>query len=431
MTVALSRRYEPRGACLDLFKYRGPEVLLSGPAGTGKSRACLEKLHHIALLNPGMRGLIVRKTAVSLTSTALVTYREHVAKEAIARGDVKYYGGSAQEPAQFRYTNGSSIMLAGMDKPTRIMSSEYDVIYVQEAIELSEAEWDALSTRLRNGKVTFQQLMADTNPDTPTHWLKARADRGTTVMLDSRHRDNPVLFEADGMATPAGQVYLDRLDNLSGVRKARLRDGVWAAAEGIIYDEFDATVHLIDKHPIPAEWTRYWSIDFGYTNPMVVQRWAVDPDGRLILYAETYHTGRLVEDVAIDHRDRVLKKEPKPRMVIADHDAEGRATWVRYSGLRTTPAKKAVLEGIQAMQSRLKLDGTGRPRLMIMRGAVERVDPSLTEAKLPTCTAEELPGYVWGNSATKEAPLKDNDHGMDAARYVCYQLDRGVRAGLR
>jgi len=27
------------------------EVLLSGPAGTGKSRACLEKVHLMALMN--------------------------------------------------------------------------------------------------------------------------------------------------------------------------------------------------------------------------------------------------------------------------------------------------------------------------------------------------------------------------------------------
>src|SRR5258705_5619498 len=86
-------RYQPHGTCVELFKYRGDEVLFAGPAGTGKSRACLEKLHMMALLNPGMRGLICRKTLASLGSTALVTFEQHVAKEHLAAGEIKWFGG--------------------------------------------------------------------------------------------------------------------------------------------------------------------------------------------------------------------------------------------------------------------------------------------------------------------------------------------------
>ena len=120
----LEHRYTPRGVCAALFEDHRPEILLSGPAGTGKSRACLEKLHLLALMNPGLRALIVRKTLASLGSTALVTWREHVATEAIAAGDVVYYGGSSEEPPQYRYGNGSRIMIGGMDKATRVMSSK-------------------------------------------------------------------------------------------------------------------------------------------------------------------------------------------------------------------------------------------------------------------------------------------------------------------
>ena len=31
-----------------------------------------------------------------------------------------------------------------------------------------------------------------------------------------------------------------------------------------------------------------WSVDFGFTNPIVIQWWAEDPDGRLYLYRELY-----------------------------------------------------------------------------------------------------------------------------------------------
>jgi len=428
--TTLRHEYRPYGAARDLFHCREPEVLLSGPAGTGKSRACLEKLHMMMLMNPGARALMVRKTLVSLTSTGLVTYREHVAKEALATGEVEWFGGSTQEPAAYRYRNGSTVVVGGMDKATKIMSSEYDVIYVQEATELTENDWEALTTRLRNGRVSFQQLIADCNPDMPTHWLKKRADSGLTLMMESRHEDNPVLY-SDGQLTPVGADYIGKLDRLTGVRYLRLRRGVWAAAEGLVYEDFDPSVHLIDSFKIPKDWTRYWSIDFGYTNPFVCQWWAEDPDGRLYLYRELYRTQRLVSDHAKDILYQVTRRdgtwrEPRPRAIICDHDAEGRATLERELGMGTTPATKTVTDGIQAVQRRLMPASDGRPRLFLMRDARVHRDETLAEAGKPTSTVEEIVGYVWDNQPgkpPKETPVKEDDHGMDALRYAVAKID--------
>jgi len=48
-------RYAPRGAAKAIFSDRSPELLVAGPAGTGKSRAALEKLAACALKYPRMR----------------------------------------------------------------------------------------------------------------------------------------------------------------------------------------------------------------------------------------------------------------------------------------------------------------------------------------------------------------------------------------
>lgn len=416
---------------------------MAGPAGTGKSRACLEKLHMMALMNPGMTGLIARKTLASLASTALVTWREHVVKESLANGDVKFYGGSPQESPQYRYTNGSVIRVGGMDKATRIMSSEYDVVYVQEATELTENDWESITTRLRHGVISFQQLLADCNPDTPTHWMKQRADKGMTVMHESRHEENPRLFDDAGVVTEVGAAYIGKLDALTGVRHARLRRGQWVAAEGLIYEDYDAAIHLVDRFVIPKDWTRWWSVDFGYTNPFVCQMWAEDPDGRLYLYREVYHTRKTVDQHAADILDLVSKpnpddpenlrariwREPKPRAIVCDHDAEGREVLQRETGLGTQNAIKAVQNGIQGVQKRLRIAGDGRPRIYFVRDAVRKRDPELIDAKRPTSTAEEIVGYIWdqgAGKAPKEVPLKDNDHGMDAMRYVVAARDMGA-----
>ena len=121
MTTAV--RYEPRGAAKQLFKNRDSEVVMSGAAGTGKSLACLYRLHFAALQRPGIRCLIVRKTAVSLGATTLVTFRKKVAKEALEAGIVHWYGGSQQEAPGYKYKNGSEINLDGMDKPEKVLSS--------------------------------------------------------------------------------------------------------------------------------------------------------------------------------------------------------------------------------------------------------------------------------------------------------------------
>jgi hypothetical protein len=68
----------------------------------------------------------------------------------------------------------------------------------------------------------------------------------------------------------------------------------------VVDDGWDAGIHVIDPFVIPPSWPRYWGVAFGFTNPMVVQQWAEDPDGRLVLNREFYRVKTLVKDVARD-----------------------------------------------------------------------------------------------------------------------------------
>lgn len=452
----VKKSFRLRGAARDVLSSRKPEVLIAGPAGTGKSYGALVKLHLMCLQNGkceddceiehrhhdrGLRALIVRKTHASLTATGIVTYKTHVAREALEAGIVRWYGGSGSEPAQFIYGNDSRINVGGMDNPTKIMSSEYDVIFVQEATELTVTDWENCNTRLRNNRTSFQQLLADCNPQGPDHWLKRRCDAGKTEMLYGLHTDNPTLFDDEGVPTVAGQAYLDKLDALTGVRKLRLQGGIWAAAEGIIYEDWNDAHNLMDRKRLNRhDWRRIWGIDFGFVNPFVWQQWAIDPDGTMWLEKELYITQTLVEDAwrmildAITMQDGVTWKYPKPDWIVCDHDAEDRATFERHSGLRTTAAIKNVSGGIQAMQQRIRMRRNGRPGLVVCRDSPIHVDPKLKDRELPTCFAQEITGYVWKpkpatsvvsatDKPTPDEPLKVNDHAMDTARYVVAQLD--------
>jgi PBSX family phage terminase large subunit len=413
--------YQPRGAAATVMDATDPEILISGPSRTGKTRGNLEKIHRLMQQYKGARALIVRKTRASLTETALQTFEDHV----LGPGHPLREGPQRMNRQSYQYANGSRIVVGGMDKATRIMSSEYDIIYVPEAIEISLNDWESLISRLSSGALPYQQIIADTNPDKPTHWLKQRCDAGVTRILYSDHRDNPVLWDVvTNDWTPRGKAYMAKLERLTGVRKSRLRYGKWVSAEGAIYEDWDEAVHLIDRFTIPSTWARYRVIDFGFTNPFVCQWWAVDPDGRLIMYREIYMTGRTVRV----HAAQITKESAGETYqdTIADHDAEDRET-LSEEGIATTAAEKSVKRGIEKVQERLKLAGDGRPRLYIMRDSLVERDDSLVEAGKPWSTVEEITGYVWAKASdgkpNKEEPLKLDDHGMDDMRYMVAKLD--------
>lgn len=423
----LDHTVEMRGAALTMMNSRAPEVLISGAAGTGKSRAVLEKLNLICLNNRGVKALILRRTARSLATSALRTWERDVVCHAMIDGSVHFYGGSAREPAQYRYSNGSAVVIGGLDDPMKVMSTEYDLAFIQECTEVSEDDWESVNIRLRNGAISYQQIIGDCNPSHPTHWLLERASSGKLQHLVSAHEDNPRYFLPDGTPTQEGVDYIARLDSLTGVRYLRLRKNIWAAAEGVIFEEFDPALHVIDPFDVPASWERIWAIDFGHTNPFVWQDWALDEDRRAYLVREIYMSGRLVEDHAKQIME-LTKDSPAPSAIVCDHDAEDRATFERHSGMGTVPADKAVVPGIEAVQSRLKVAGDGRPRMFFFRNALVEKDPTLVEKKLPTCTVEEMPAYVWAPEPPsadrkREQPVKRNDHGCDTARYLTCEID--------
>jgi phage terminase large subunit len=309
----------------------------------------------------------------------------------------------------------------------------------QEAIELELDEWEPLNTRLRDGKLSFRQILADTNPSSPTHWLKQRCNKGTTKLYNSRHEDNPHLFDtATNAWTPMGEEYIKRLDeNTSGVRKERLRYGRWVQAEGVIYDNWDSRVHLVNQFEIPRDWPRYVGVDFGFRDPYSVGWFAEDPDGRLYLYRELYQTGLLAQDVG-RYIAFVSRHEPSPRWIVCDHDLGARKTIEQYIGRATIPAdkRKTINQGIDMVRSRLVVQKDERPRLYIMRDCTVNLtrgsqmvpvfgrDRELVEQKKPTCFTEEIESYVWKDSTTKEQPEGGNDHSLDMCRYVVLKRDR-------
>lgn len=416
------RLYIPYGAARALWTDKSPEVILDGPAGTGKSRGALEKVNALAIKYPASRGLILRKTLRSIRQSAMVTFETKVLP---ASAPIFFHGGDFE----YRYPNGSVVVVGGLDRASKVMSTEYDYAYIMEATELTEDDYEAVTTRLRNGAMPYQQLFGDCNPSAPSHWLKKRADRGSLKMIASRHEDNPRLWDrGKGEWTEEGRRYIAILDALTGVRKERLRFGRWVGAEGVVFDAFDRRRNVVDRYDLPAAWTRIRVIDFGYANSFVCQWWAIHPATRqLILYRELVGVRRLVSEWA-----RLIKQYSLGEnilMTVTDHDAEGRATLEAELGISTVPAVKKVTAGIDAVNQRLKpIGGEGSPPgLVVFSDALMWRDQELEERKKPIGVLEEIDTYVYqksgGGTILKEQPVKEDDHSMDTMRYAVMAVD--------
>jgi PBSX family phage terminase large subunit len=421
-----TRAYMPKGGARKLFYCQADEALIEGPANTGKSRAALEKLYFCASKYPGIRCLIARKTRESCTESVLVTWESKVVPD----GSPLLVGADRNHRQRYTFPNGSEIIVGGLDKASKIMSTEYDLIYVPEATELTEHDWESLTTRVRNKQMPYNQLIADCNPDKPTHWLNQRCNTGQTERILSRHEDNPTVTEDD----------LRKLRNLTGARRARLYEGRWAAQEGLVY-EYEPKVHDASRAELIALGILadtpdiqlgknvrrcIASMDWGFTNPGVLWVAALDSDGRAYLVYEVYQSQKLIDwwsEQAVLAQTRFA-----PDAWYCDPSEPAYLLALQRARLRNVlPAQNEVAPGIQLVQKRLQLAADRRPRLRFYADASQGRDPVLVDAKRPVSTREEFDSYHWPPGVTgkeaKEEPVKDDDHGLDTVRYLIAALD--------
>lgn len=469
--------FEPLPTQKEFMLSTADQVLLSGSFGAGKSRVGCEKGAMLNYRYPGNRGLIIRKSlkdvktsTVNQTLLPEVIPPSHIPDKVMVAGK-KRKGHTKRENIIRHYTGKkdpegdpvlSEVYYYGVeggrgarddDLPEKIGSTAFGWIFVDEGTELERGEWNQLYGRLRyKGKrqagqlysVPLRQIFTATNPDSPKHWMHEhfrpdKSGEGKGEVFKMNLFDNPYLPDE----------YVNNLkENLSGMYYERYVKGEWVGAEGAVYDEYDPKKHLLSYKDLPqqdewqfhgteeydngersvfvtppADWDIYRSIDFGLRNPFVCQWWAHSPEDELVLFREIYKTGELVEDVV--KRIRALTPDGRDvGMTVVDHDAENADVLRRY-GVNSTNAEKNVEAGIQSVKSRLKPKDDGRPGMYLMQGArAHKPDTQLVLDDVPLKTVGEIYGYQYEDN-DEEEPEKEDDHGMDAMRYMIHTLDGG------
>lgn len=247
------------------------------------------------------------------------------------------------------------------------------------------------------------------NPDGPYHWFKLNwIDKCKEKQLLYLH------FMMDDNLSLSEKVKTRYRSMYTGVFYKRYILGLWAMAEGIIYDMFDAAKHIVTGRQ-EAIGSKYVSVDYGTQNATVYLLWEKSRKGQWIATKEYYYSGReegaqKTDSEYADDMEKFLDGLTV-ESIIVDPAAASFIAELKKRGLRVKKAKNDVLDGIRFVGNLLNLG-----LLLFSEDCKE--------------TIKEFGSYIWDDKALEhgeDRPVKQYDHCMDAVRYFAYTIVRRER----
>lgn len=79
-------------------------------------------------------------------------------------------------------------------------------------------------------------------------------------------------------------------------------DGKFQSGGGMVYSEFDESIHVIEPFNVPKSWFDNISIDPGLHNPLSAHWYAEDFDGNIYVIAEHYEAQKSIDY----HAEKIL-----------------------------------------------------------------------------------------------------------------------------
>lgn len=153
---------------LPLFADEHRYLVMMGGGGSGKSIAAGRKILERCRLESGHRFLVVRKVARTLRQSC---WQQLVAQAS----DLELHADVNVSDMTMRFPNGSEILFSGLDDVEKLKSI-YNItgIWIEEASEILEEDFNQLDIRLRGETKYYKQIIVTFNPISILHWLKRR-----------------------------------------------------------------------------------------------------------------------------------------------------------------------------------------------------------------------------------------------------------------
>ena len=397
------------------------EVLYGG-AGSAKSYSVAQHVCQLTLIYPGIIITPVRKYRPSLKRSSWRLIKEMFRSWGMSVGergcDV------VENKADLSMTleaNGSIIDGLGLDDNEKIKSYETNVVWAEEATELSKEDFMQLDLRTRRKPVRPDlkvleaignpgwrkrkgilpnKLMLTLNPVDGNHWIIKDLIEGmdrTVATHHSTYRNNPYLDEATVRQI---QDLINKDENWFRVYS----EGLPGVLQDIIYANY--TIMPFDKFPksVRERSPTGYGEDFGFSNPSALLRgWNIDKTW--YLDEVIYETGLTTSSIDPEKpsllsrmtEEGVLQNVPQ----YADSAEPDRIETLRQAGYNVHEADKSSVKD--------SIDYVKGMRLVISAESVN--------------TIKEIHGYKYRklkNGVVLDEPVPFNNHAMDAMRYLIW-----------
>lgn len=282
-------------------------------------------------------------------------------------------------------------------------------VYLDEVVLMPKSFVDQCLARC---SVEGSKYWFTCNPGNPHHYFKTdfidKADEKNFFYLKFDMDDNPTLSE---------QKKSEYKSLYAGTFYQRYIQGLWVAAEGLIYKA--NSENFIDKENIPVCDEYYIAGDYGTYNPMAWGFYGIKyirEKKYVYKIAEYHHSGRETQSPKSDEeytndfiewKERLESEYGKVKLTTFDPSAASFITALQKRHIRVKKAKNMVkgqkddIAGIPLIQSYISFG-----RYIISNDC--------------THTKKEIYSYIWNEKKAErgeEEPVKENDHHMDADRY--------------
>jgi phage terminase large subunit len=379
-------------AFVPLFKNQSRYQIPWGGAGSGKSHIVARKLLYRMLNESQIKHnfLIIRKVDRTIKKSVWTLMKNIIS----IWGLTKQFHFNQTDRTMIYKPTGSQFMFSGLDDVEKLKSIEgVTSIWVEEATELLQEDFEQLDLRLRGEFGCLKQIILTFNPISDQHWIKKiffDDPIDGVFTLKTTYLDNAFIDEEYKMVMNNKKKSNPRYYGIYAL-------GNWGTAEGLIFN--NVTQRLIKPFEIDGL-NCYQGLDFGYTNDPTAfnQSYVDDVNKKIYIYDGFYQKGMSNAQIAAEIT-RMLAHKHK---TVADSSEPKSIDYIKGKGVRMQGA----LKGADSINT--GIDFLLEYEIIVNAHLVEFMT--------------EFDNYAWAidkktNKPTNK-PIDDFNHFIDGLRYA-------------
>lgn len=401
--LALFRKHvkDKSPAFVPLFVDQSRYQVAWGGAGSGKSHIVARKILYRLLRESHVKHnfLIIRKVDRTIKRSVFALMRNIISRWGL-HSEFDY---NLTDKTIIYKATGSQIMFSGLDDVEKLKSIEgVTSIWVEEATELTQEDFEQLDLRLRGEMNCIKQIILTLNPISEQHWIKRvffddpieGAFTLKTTFLDNSFIDDEYKMVMENKRKTNPRYY-----NIYAL-------GNWGTADGLIFSNVSQRFIRADE---VAGLPCFQGLDFGYTNDPTAwhQSYVDEVNKRIYVYDGFYEKGMTNAQIAQAIKD----KQAHRHLTTADSSEPKSIDYIKGKGVKVSGA----LKGADSVNT--GIDFLLEYEIIVNAHLVEFMT--------------EFNNYSWAvdkNKKPTNKPVDDFNHFIDSLRYAVESLMKSSKS---